>query len=264
MGGGGSAAMMHVMLPFEGRVGAKTFDCNSDYTGLGTAATDVRISDFRLYVHDVRLHRAGGDDVPVDLMQDGLWQYKNLALLDFEDKSGHCANGTGPTNTMVHGMVPEGDYDGIAFKLGVPFDLNHADVATAPSPLNLSGLFWSWNGGYKFLRADSVPVAGGGAFNIHLGSTGCMGDPPNSSVTSCARPNVVDIHLTGFDPTKNKVVIDYAALVEASDLSQDKGGAPGCMSGQMDPECAPIFERLGIDITDGSMHPETQKFFHVE
>lgn len=259
--GGGATA---VTLQFEGRVGQKVFSCADTQTALGTPPSDVKITDFRLYIHDIRLHAAGGGDVPVTLEQDGLWQYQDLALLDFEDKTGSCANGTGETNGAVHATAPKGTYDGVSFKLGVPFALNHADAATAPSPLNLSGLFWSWNGGYKFLRVDSVPAAGGMPFNIHIGSTGCMGDFANGGIESCDRPNVAEITLTGFDPTTTKILVDYAALVATSDLATNAGNAPGCMSESADPECAAVFQGLGIDVADGSLHPELQKLFRVE
>lgn len=262
-GGSGGGATSAFVLTFEGRVGDKVFDCNATYPGLGAGTTEVKITDFRLYVHDIRLHKAGtGEEVPVELDQDGLWQHKNLALLDFEDKTGSCSNGTVEKNTVVHATAPSGAYDGISFKLGVPFELNHADVAVAPSPLNLSALFWNWNGGYKFLRVDSVPVAGGTPFNLHLGSTGCT--PMNGDVTSCDRPNIVDVAFKTFDPAKSKIVIDYAMAVFDNDVSMDMGGAPGCMSGVMDPDCAAVFARLGIDISDGSIDPDTQTFFHME
>ena len=262
--GTGGAATMDVMIPFEGRVGKTPFSCKDTYPGLGTAATEVAISDFRLYIHDVKLHEKGGADVPLELKQDGLWQYKNLALLDFEDKTGPCANGTTEINGMIHGTVPQGTYDGISFKLGVPFELDHADVSTAPSPLNLSSLFWDWNSGYKFLRADSAPAAGGAPFLLHLGSVACQGDFANGGVTSCDRPNVADIVLTAFDPAKSKVIVDYAAVVAGSDLSKNVAGAPGCMSGPTDPECDPIFQRLGLSVKDASTHPDQQKLFAVE
>jgi uncharacterized repeat protein (TIGR04052 family) len=261
-GAGGQAGDVDVAITFEGRVGDKAFDCSQSYAALGTAATEVKLTDFRLYIHDVRLLKAGsGEEVSLALEQDGLWQHESLALLDFEDKSGSCANGTAEVNSAVRGKAPAGDYDGIAFKLGVPFEMNHQDASVAPSPLNLSALFWSWNGGYKFVRVDSAPAAGGDAFNLHLGSTGCVGD--NGDVTSCARPNVAEIVLSGFDAATSKIVVDYAAVVAASDLSKN-AGAPGCMSGEMDPECGPIFERLGLDIADGSTHPEKQTLFRVE
>lgn len=261
-GGGESGAPF--TITFEGRVGAEVFSCANTYKGLGTAATEVKLADYRLYIHEVRLHEKGGGYVPLTLDQDGIWQVKDLALLDFEDKSGSCSNGTVETNGKVHGKAPDRAYDGISFRLGVPFALNHADAAVAPSPLNLSGLFWSWNGGYKYMRVDAAPEGGAGPFLFHLGSTDCEGDFADGGVKICARPNIADVVLTGFDPAKSKVVVDYGAIVANSDLSKNAGGAPGCMSGATDPECAPIFKLLGIDIADGTVHPEQQKLFHVE
>ena len=144
------------------------------------------------------------------------------------------------------------------------FDLDHADASTAPSPLNLSGLFWDWNSGYKFLRVDSVPTAGGAPFLLHLGSTACQGNFADGGISGCDRPNVAEVVLTGFDPAKSKVVVDYAAVVAGSDLSKNEGGAPGCMSGPMDPECDAIFQRLGLSVKDASTHPDQQKLFSVE
>jgi uncharacterized repeat protein (TIGR04052 family) len=262
--GTGGAAMMAVMIPFEARVGKTPFTCKGTYPGVGTASTDLTISDFRFYVHAVTLHQKGGADVAVELDQDGLWQYQTVALLDFEDKSGPCSNGTTETNLIIHGSVPQGTYDGISFKVGVPFELDHADAATAPSPLNLSALFWDWNGGYKFFRVDTAPSAGGSPFLVHLGSTGCVGDFANGGITSCKRPNVADVALTGFDPAKSKVVVDFAALVAGSDLSMNVGGPPGCLSGTTDPECAAIFQRFGMSVKDTSTHPDQQTLFTVE
>lgn len=262
-GGQGGSGPQAVMIAFEGKVGDKAFDCKASYPGLGTASTEATFSDFRFYVHDVRLHKKDGGDVPVTLEQDKLWQVDNVALLDFEDKTGACANGTTETNTMVMGKVEAGTYDGVSFRLGVPFELNHGDAATAPSPLNLTALFWSWNSGYKFLRADAMPMGADTAFNVHMGSTGCTADA-DGKVTACAQPNVAEIELTGFDPTKSKVVVDLASLLAGNDISKDGGGAPGCMSGLDDPECGPIFTRLGIDPKDASTHPDQQKLFHVE
>jgi uncharacterized repeat protein (TIGR04052 family) len=261
-GGAGGGGTADVTISFEGRVGDKVFDCAASYPGLGTAATEVKISDFRLYIHDVRLHKAGGGEVPLELEQDGLWQHETLALLDFENKSGSCANGTTETNTTLRGKAPAGTYEGVSFKLGVPFELNHGDASVAPSPLNLSAMFWSWNGGYKFLRVDSIPAGGDMAFNLHLGSTGCVGE--DGDVMSCDRPNVAEIELAGIDPTKATILVDYAAVVAASDISQNAAGAPGCMSGVDDPECSAIFERLGINIADGSLDPKKQALFRVE
>jgi uncharacterized repeat protein (TIGR04052 family) len=86
------------------------------------------------------------------------WQHAGTALLDFEDGRAACANGTAPMNTALRDTVAAGDYTGVAFKAGVPFEMNHGDPTTAPSPLNLTSMFWNWRGGYKFVRIDMVPT----------------------------------------------------------------------------------------------------------
>jgi uncharacterized repeat protein (TIGR04052 family) len=258
-GSGGAPGGGPSVIAFEARVGAEIFSCQRTFSGLGTAKSEVEPLDFRLYVHDVRLVTEGGQEVPFALDQDGVWQHEGLALLDFEDKTGSCSNGTANLNTTLRGKAPAGSYKGLRFKVGVPFALNHGDSAKAPSPLNLSTMFWSWNGGYKFLRAD-VRLKEGAPRNFHLGSTGCQG---GDAVTSCSHPNRPEISLDSFDPSSGKVIVDYAALVADADLSKDGGGAPGCMSGVDDPECAAIFPRLGLSLSTGA--PEgNQSAFRVE
>lgn len=261
-GGTGGAAPQAVSIAFEAMVGSEAFDCAKTYTGLGSTGAEAKITDFRLYVHDVALVTKDGASVPVTLDQDGVWQYENVALLDFESGSGACANGTAELNTALKGTVPAGEYNGITFQVGVPFELNHEDVATAPSPLNLSALFWNWNGGYKFLRVDSVATGAPMSFNLHLGSTECQ-DDGNGGVSSCNKPNRPSISLTGKDPLAAKIVVDYAAVVADADLVQDGGGAPGCMSGAADPECAAVFGKLGLDIQTG-MPADGQALFRFE
>lgn len=263
-GAGGGMNAQKVEINFEARVGNLPFHCADKYPGVGTAGTEISFTDFRLYVHDVRLTTADSKEVPVELDQDGKWQVHNVALLDFEDKMGGCSNGTAEMNTKITGNVPAGAYTGLVFTVGVPFDLNHNDSAVAPSPLNLTALFWTWNSGYKFMRIDAVPTAAGaGPFLTHLGSTGCVEDA-GGKVTSCDRANRPVVQLAAFDTTKNKVVIDYAALVSKNDVSMNAAGAPGCMSAKDDPECDPLLGQLGIHIQDGSIHPDEQKAFVKE
>ena len=249
-----------VEIRFEAVVGAMPFSCTSSFTGVGMAASPWTPLDFRFYVHDVQLVPESGAPVAVSLDQDGTWQYRNVALLDFENASGTCANGTALTNASVRGRVtaPAGTrWAGLRFKLGVPQDLNHQNPAAAPSPLNLSTLFWAWQSGYKFARIDGR--SGTNAVNIHVGSTGCTGDAMAGTVT-CTEPNRPEYVLTGFDPTQNFVVADLGRLVGTTDVSRDMGGAPGCMSGATDPECRTILPAFGIPMGGA---PATQTFFRV-
>ncbi len=254
------ASSTRVELRFEAVVGSMPFSCASTFSNLGTTMATWTPSDFRFYVHDVALVTESGSPVPVTLDQDGTWQYQNVALLDFENHTGTCSNGTDATNTSIRGThsAPAGTrFTGLRFTLGVPQALNHRNPATAPSPLNLSTLFWAWQSGYKFLRIDGRTTVPG--FNIHLGSTGCTGDPMAGSV-SCTRPNRPMVTLTGFDPTQSVVVADLARLVTTTDVNVSTG-APGCMSDATDPECLTIMPTLGIAMGGGD--PPTQTFFRV-
>jgi uncharacterized repeat protein (TIGR04052 family) len=259
----GSACKSSVAIHFAAKVGDKTFRCGQSYPDLGTTKSTFTPSDLRFYISEVRLLRADGQEVPLELDQDGKWQAKDVALLDFEDKTSLCFNGTPDTNDTIHGRVPSGDYQGIRFTLGVPFALNHNDNTLAPSPLNLSTMFWGWNGGYKFLRIDAK-TTGLPGIEIHLGSTGCT--PQEGRVTACARPNRADIRLTGFDPRSKTLVADLARLLADVDLDHNQADtAPLCMASGTDADCGGIFKRLGLRLTDGTPDPGGQQtFFRVE
>ncbi len=143
-----------VAINFEAWVGDREFSCGESYENIGTAKSTVTPTDFRFYVSNVALIDEDGNAVPLELEQDGKWQHEKVALLDFEDGTSACDNGTAEMRTMVVGTVPEGNYQSLQFTMGVPEQLNHEDAAIAPSPLNLTSMWWNWQGGYKFLRVD--------------------------------------------------------------------------------------------------------------
>jgi hypothetical protein len=98
-------------------------------------------------------------------------------------------------------------------------------------------------------------------FPVHIGSTGCQGDAQDGGVTNCSRPNVADIEFASFDGAKNKVVVDYAALVAGTELTA--GGGMGCMSAPEDATCVSIFSHLGMDLATGKP-AAGQAFFRAE
>jgi uncharacterized repeat protein (TIGR04052 family) len=247
-----------VTIDLVGRVGDAPFACGQTYDGIGTTGTQLTALDFRFYVHDVRLVVEGGDEVPLALTDDGVWQSEGVALIDFEAGDG-CEGGNAPTNTALVGTVPAstGAITGLRFRIGVPEARNHLDSATAPSPLNLSSMYWGWQGGYKFLRVEGRTTGQPAGMRMHLGSTACSGDARMGTRT-CASRNEAVIAVDGFDPDRDLLVADLAGLFETSDLDVDAGGAPGCMSDATDPECAPMFDTLGV--TEGG----EQRVFRVE
>ncbi len=250
--------LLPVNLRFRGRVGAADFACGTTYEGIGTKGSTWLPTDFRFYVSGVRLVRADHSEVPVQLEQD-VWQNGDVALLDFENDSGPCSNGTAATNTSIRGFAPQGEYTGVRFVLGVPFDRNHVDAAAAPSPLNLTAMFWGWRGGYKFLRVDSFVILDDDfpEFRIHLGSTGCRYGRP-LEVAGCTGANRADVLLTDFDLERDVVVADLGAVVADSDLTSNVPETPpGCMADREDTDCEPVMRNLGVDIADGFPSPET-------
>lgn len=247
-------------LAFRGAVGDGDFAC-APIPALGTSATTYTPLDFRLYLHDVQFTDIHGDSAPLALTQDGLWQVENVALLDFEDATGSCANGTAETNAVITGTAPDGHYDTLSFKVGVPWDLNHGDSAAAPSPLNLSTMFWSWEMGYKFARIDGTSTGQPDGAVFHLGSTGCASDE-NGSVTGCSNENVAEVSLD-FDPRSDGVAVDLAGLFAGVDLDTNAADTmPLCMSDPTDPDCERLFGNVGLGWEDAE--PVGQTMFRVE
>jgi uncharacterized repeat protein (TIGR04052 family) len=250
--------LVPVVLNFSAAVGEEPFSCGNIYHGVGASGADLIPADFRFYIHNVRLIRSDGREAAIALDQDGIWQFENVALLDFEDRNPPCA-GNAAKNTSVRGIAPRSDYEGVRFVLGVPFALNHQNAATAPPPLNFTAMFWNWQGGYKFLRVDDALDT----VRVHLGSTGCVYGEPDH-ITGCARPNRGEILLSGFDPDRDTIVVDLAELFADFDLhSNTPDTAPGCESSPMDLDCHLIFRNLGINFENGLPDPSRQRVFRV-
>lgn len=246
-----------VSLRFAATVGDEPAACDQVFTGFGpNADISLQFQDLRFYVHDIEFIDAQGGSEPLAMDTVSPWQNQGVALLDFEDQSGLCANGTTDLRSIVTGTRAAGTYTGLRFTLGVPFAQNHQDASLAAAPLNLTSLFWNWQGGYKFARIDTSvepadPQDPRPVFNFHLGSTGCDGSPAGG-VTACTEDNLAVIELTNFDVEADQVAIDYRELVGAIDLAVNGGGPPGCMSGTTDPECPAPFANLGLAMGDNS------------
>ncbi len=256
---------MPVTLQFAARVGSEDFGCGTTYSGLGTTSAEATGGDFRFYVSDVRLVTSTDDEVPVALTPDGMFQSADVSLLDFEDGTSACMSGNSALNSEVVGTVAPGEYTGVRFVVGVPFELNHVDVATAETPLNITSMFWNWQGGYKFLRIDLV--VGSGGYNMHLGSTMCTSGAPTEPPTAeCMRPNRMEVSLDGFDIDTSVIVADLAELVSDADLTANTMGTPpGCQSFPTDEtDCLPVFPKLGLDYATGVAGSTAQSFFHLE
>jgi uncharacterized repeat protein (TIGR04052 family) len=242
-----SAEAAATELHFVAKAGSAPFSCGSKLEGMGSGLAQAEPMDLRIYLHDVALRRETGDAVPFGLLPDAAWQSERLALLDFEDGSGRCEHGTEATNTTLRGSAPQHtDYVGLSFTLGVPPELNHLNLSTAEAPLNEPGMWWSWQGGYKYVRAELQTDANQDGYLFHLGADGCEGSP--SAGYECERQSLATITLLG--DIRRPITLDLQALFAGVDLAQTPNLkddlVPGCMSSPSDPECGPLFERLGL------------------
>jgi uncharacterized repeat protein (TIGR04052 family) len=249
-----------VNIRFRGQVGDQEFACGKTYEGVGTTKTKLNPRDFRFYVQSVDLLDESGKSVPVAFTADGKWQTEHVALLDFEDGTGKCLNGTPETNDHIAGTVAAGHYNGVRFTLGVPFEDNHQELTTLPSPLNLTALSWVWNAGHKFARIEFTTTGLTRGYFLHLGSTGCTPTTTKLTIPSqCAAPNRVDVTIKDFNPETDSIVADLAELFKDVDLDHGEKQSRGCMSFPKDAECAPLFRQFGLPF--GSQPAGRQSFF---
>lgn len=234
-----------VKIPFKATWGDTEISC---------ADKDVQLSDLRIYLSSVQLLDGAGNVRSVDLHTDIPWQQSDLALIDLEDGKGACRDGTSDSYAYLVGSVPPGDYAGLRFTVGVPFDRNHANPLNAAAPLDDPAMHWHWRSGYKFVRAGVTTADDG--FWIHLGSAGCQGTVQN--ISSCRFPNRVVVELPGFVPNEDVVAINLKALFDGIDLTD--GIANDCSSGPAEAACLAPFAALGLEFTTGDLTGQQQVF----
>lgn len=263
-GGGGDeatpavATTQSVSIDFDIVAGTTPVRCGTLVNSLGTTSVSAQPKDLRYYVSGIQLLKADGSAVPLTLGANDDWNLTSgshtLSLIDLENASGACpaSTGTPATHSRITGTVPTGTYTGIAFEMGVPAALNHTDTVTAPKPLDIPGMAWSWQSGRKMAKVEVTDPDGttgtwaSKTFNFHLGSTGCTGNPVNGEIVSCVAPNRVAVKLASFNPSTQKIAFDLSALVAGENVTVNGGGATGCMSGGTDPECDTVFAALDL------------------
>ncbi len=244
----------------------KNVACGTSFATSSSSA--VQIQDLRMYVSNVNLVKADGSKVPFNLASDGKWQSSKTALLDFEDGTGDCANASqGPTtdkNTAIKGTSAAGNYTGLEFQIGVPSDVNFMDVTTAAAPQNISAMYWSWKGGYKFLKYEFKDKTTSKTTQYHLGSGGCNGASAATPSTSCTYENrpTISLSKTGsfFNSSSDTVVLDVISLLKGTDLASADNS---CMAGNTTAACSSILANTGVKASDGTS-AGTQTAFSIK
>jgi hypothetical protein len=128
-----------IQMQFNFMHGSNSFDQNMNYTdGAGHA---IRFSALKFYASDFHLEDDAGTTVA---------DYHSKAIL---------ADGSNPTAVFPLGTMGHGHIHEVHFSLGLDSATNHTtDPTSAPYPLNLAGMHWSWNpaAGYKFLLMEGL------------------------------------------------------------------------------------------------------------
>lgn len=258
-------AASDISIDFAAMMGDELLACSDEnnqsriYDAVGTSDDSVSITDFRFFISNVKLIKADGTRVAMTMAgNDNQYQAEgddNVALLDFEDGTGNCHD-RGNTPNIYHtivGTVAEGDYTGLEFTLGVPFEINHDDDSYVDvKALNQPNMAWSWQAGRKFTKMEVRSESNTSLiWNFHLGSTGCVANSDENSTIAageCAQPNRVTVVLDNFDAETDKVKVDYKALLANNNVSTDQGKSKGCMSALIDPECQVLLKQLALDV----------------
>ena len=246
-------APLPVEFRFDVRFDNGPIDCTADAAGRA-------LTDLRFYVHDVTVTTDDGRTLPVTLTPDALWQSDRVALLDFEDGEGSCRNGSLVQNRSVRGtlrLADPGKLSGVAFNVGVPAALNHANPLVSEPPLTYTVMHWHWRSGYKFMRAG-VQNSDDAAW-LHLGSARCGGVIGN--LRGCEMANRPRVALAEFNIERDVIVIDVARLFGPTQLGD--GEAWSCESGVNEDHCRLAFAELGIDSATGETMGSAPAFYKL-
>lgn len=236
-----------VHIEFSATWNGQAIQCDSD---------ELALTDLRFYVSNVALIDSRGNEHSVSLTPDERWQQQGVALIDLENGSGTCSNGTADIRASLEGTVTGSDFVGVKLTIGVPFEMNHANPLLAQPPLDDAAMHWHWRSGYKFLRAGISRQAD--SFWIHLGSTGCEGTIHN--ISGCNSPNRVEVKFPEFSAESDLIAIELSELFRGVDL--ENGTRSDCSSSPAERACAMPFAALGLSF-DGSTELQPQRVFQV-
>ena len=228
----------NLVLNFEATVGSQPFQCGVEFSNLGSTNASLTFTDLRFFIHDIQIYTDNGQGVKANVQDDNIWQNDGVVLLDFEDG---CDNGTAELNTRAIVTVPQGQYTGVSFRLGIPSKINSSETILEGrgSPFNQSSMYWSWRSGYKFIRIDTMQ-----SFRFHLGSVGCDED------FSCVHENQFLIEIGEINFDADTITLDLKRMLENLDVTQNTADTPsGCMGEHDDPDCLSIFQSFGVPET---------------
>jgi len=178
-----------LVLKFDNLVGTQLLQMNQTYQNPVTSES-FKVTALRYFISNIKLQKADGSEyvVPQDdsyfLINEEIASSKKLSL-----------------------QVPEGDYTGITFMIGVDSLRNTMPPDRRKGALDISGqaqgMYWTWNSGYIFffLEGESNQVVGDDAFRYHIGFFGGFSTPTLNNIRTTTLSFERDIALVRKNKT---------------------------------------------------------------
>ncbi len=141
---------------------------------------------------------------------------KDIELVDmsFDDLPGATEGFTITTDNL-----PEGDYDGVRFGIGVPSDINDStpNQYASSHPLSKNSYYWTAWSSYIFLKIEgTIDTLGTGSFN-----TGFAFHTGTDALYSILETNTFPISIQDGQNTDIIVAIDYKDLLQGVDIKSN-------------------------------------------
>lgn len=220
-----------------------SLNCQASFFHLDNQGTEIsnrqkwQYQQLQFFIHNIEVKTKQNNWQPW-LMTTNSHQSNNVALL------GEVCNEIHKQSywelELISLAKPE-DITDIRFTLGIPFSLNHLNPLTQPSPLNMSSMFWGWQGGHKFMRIELISKNDDWLF--HLGSTGCKAlSPVRAPKGECLQPNRALVSLPFTKKTTN-IEVNLAVLFHDLVLKRKNS----CQSSPNEKSCKALFENLGLN-----------------
>lgn len=166
-------------ISFDHMVGSRPLELDSNIKYVNTEGDTFSVSVFNYYISNIKLKKTDGTEYVVP-------QNDSYFLIVHEKPE---------TRTIKLNNIPEGDYNGITFMIGVDSLRSASGSSERIGVLDIIDrsktfghkMYWSWNSGYIFVKLEGespqAPEASGKRmFRYHIGGFGGFDTPTLNNI----------------------------------------------------------------------------------
>lgn len=229
-----------LILNFEQKVGADELVLNTG-TYTNTLGQAYNISKFNYYISNIKLKKADGSEYVVP-------QNESYFLIKSDVSSSQMV-------TLPN--IPEGDYAGFTFTIGVDSLRCTKDISERTGVLDPSqDMYWAWNSGYIFVKLE--------------------GTSPNAPLDSTSNTHPFVYHIGGFggysSATVNNIKVKTLSFPENALVRQDHSAsevhlavdASKILSGVNTIDFSSTFFVMGLNPTSSAISANYANMFSIE